>query len=132
MYRQRMRHTVKRKSGSSIYDELRTPYQAERRLSGWIQRWKDTEPEAVRSFTYDFERTLTYLSEPARQHSRLKTTNPFERFIGELNKKFRKVGVWPSPQTWERATCLVWRKLKTEGYVHTKLGTPRLLLTPNT
>lgn len=117
---------------SAIYDDLRTPYQANCRLKSWIERWKEREPEAVRNFAYDFELTLTYLNEPARWHSRLKTTNPIERFIRELNKKFRKVGIWPSPQSWERATYLVWRKLKTDGYAPTTLKTPKLPFTPNT
>jgi len=117
---------------SAIYRDLSTPWQGEWRLRRWTERWKDTEPEAVRSFAYDFERTLTYLSEPAGWQRRLKTTNPIERFIRELSKKFRKVGIWPSPQSWERATYLVWRKLKTNGYAPTTPKTSQPLFTPDT
>jgi len=70
------------------------------------------------------------LSAPEGWRSRLKTTNPIERFIRELNKKFRKVGIFPSARSWERATYLVWRKLITAGYAPTRRPITKNVFTP--
>ena len=39
--------------------------------------------------------------------TRVKTTNPIERFIRELDGKFERVGIFPSAASWERATYRV-------------------------
>lgn len=119
-------------SAGQIYQGLRTPYQAIYRLGRWAARWKEREPDAVRNFAYEFEDTLTYLNAPAEWQSRLKTTNPIERFIRELNKKYRKVGIFPSAKSWERATYGVWRKLQTDGYAPTARQSASSPFTPNT
>ena len=70
---------------------------------------------------------------PAR-HCRslsVQSANPIERFIRELNKKSRKVGIPPSPQSWDKAACLAWTKLKSDAYAPTTPKTPNLF-TPNT
>ncbi len=119
-------------TAAEIYHDLRTPYQAQYRLKRWTEKWREPEPDAVRNFAYDFEHTLFYLNAPARWQARLKTTNPIERFIKELNKKYRKVGIFPSAKSWERATYLVWRKLQTGGYAPTTGQTVLTAFTPNT
>ena len=115
-----------------IYEGLNTRRQAHYRLSRWKERWREREPDAVRNFEYDFELTLTYLNAPPWWRCRLKTTNPIERFIRELNKKFGKVSIFPSARSWERATWLVWRKLQMQGYAPTRHTTPSILFTHNT
>lgn len=117
-------------SASRIYENLRTRHQAYYRLGKWVERWKANEPEAVQKFLYDFEFTLTYLNAPEQWRSRLKTTNPLERFIRELNKKFKKVGIFPSSRSWERAAFVVWHKLKTGGYAPTKHKDTQTVFTP--
>ena len=95
-------------------------------------RWAQNEPDAVRCFLYEFERTLTYLNARPSYggwRSRLKTTDPLERFIRELNRKFHLVGVFPSSKSWERATYLLWLDIKTQGYAPTTLSTPKSLFT---
>ena len=74
----------------------------------------------MRAFCYDFELTLTYLNAPPACRSRLKTTNPIERFIRELDRKFERVGIFPSSASWERCTWAVWTELKTNGYAPTQ------------
>jgi transposase-like protein len=103
----------------AIYHDLRTPGQAFARLRAWQRRWAGHEPEAVRTFTYEFEDTLTYLNTPAQDHPRVKTNNPIERFIKELNRKIKAVGIFPSSQSWERCTWLLWEKLKASHYAPT-------------
>ena len=99
-----------------IYRDLRTVPQARARLQRWRRRWLSLEPEAVRCFCADFEATLVYLSVPEGERSRVKTSNPIERFIKELNRKIKEVGVFPSDRSWERMTYLTWRYLESGGY----------------
>jgi len=101
---------------AAIYRELRTVPQARQRLRSWRQHWLPREPEAVRCFCADFETTLVYLSLPEKEWSRIRTTNPLERFIKELNRKINQVGVFPSDRSWDRMTYLSWCYLQSGGY----------------
>jgi len=118
-------------SAAAIYRDLKSPPQAHRRLALWAQRWGRQEPQAVESFRYEFEDTLTYLRAPAAHQSRLKTTNPIERFIEELNRKIQQVGIFPSARSLERTLYLVWRKLQRQGYGRVRPHKPPTLFTPN-
>jgi putative transposase len=103
---------------AALYRELRTVPQAFRRLERWRRRWLALEPEAVRCFCADFEATLVFLSLPEAEWARVRTTNPLERFIKELNRKIRQVGVFPSDRSWDRMTYLSWHYLQSGGYPH--------------
>jgi putative transposase len=116
---------------AAIYEGLRTRYQARYRMGQWAERWREAEPEAVSRFSYEFEDTLTYLNAPPEHRRRLKTTNPIERLIRELNKKIRRVGIFPSAQSLERAAYLIWRKLQRQGYGRVTRKTRPKLFTPN-
>lgn len=63
--------------------------------------------------------TLTYLNTPVRERRRLKTNNPIERLIKELNRKIKDVGIFPSSGSWEKCTWLLWEKLKATHYART-------------
>ena len=89
------------------------------------------EPHPIRCFLCDFEQTLTYLNAPRECQRRLKTSDPIERFIRQLNRKFKAVGIFPSEASWERATYLAWRDLKTNGYAPTLCQSHQILLTRN-
>ena len=106
-----------------------TADQARARLRQWVDRWAQREPDAVRRFLYDFERTLTYLNAPLQWRSRLKTTNPLERFIKELNRNFHLISVFPSPVSLERIAYLLWLSIKTQGYAPTCPSYPKPLFT---
>jgi putative transposase len=116
---------------AAIYDGLQTPRQGQRRLEAWKARWCELEPGAVRCFAYEFDDTLTYLNAPPAWQRRLKTSNPIERFIRELNRKMRQVGIFPTAQSLERTTYLVWRKLQRQGYGRTPRHKPPIPFTPN-
>jgi transposase-like protein len=111
-------------TAAALYDGLRSRRQAMMRLRRWAARWADREPEAVRRLQSDFEDTLTYLNAPAAWRRRLKTSNPIERLIRELNRKTNKVGPYPSAKSWERATYLLWQKLQAQGYAPTTRAAP--------
>jgi len=126
-HRERILHDA-----SAIYRGLRTRAQAQARLRRWMRRWQEREPDAVRTFSYDFEQTLTYLNAPPQWRSRVKTSNPIERFIRELDRKFERVGIFPSSASWERCAFSVWKHLKTDGYAPTQPRTPSTPFTRNT
>jgi len=48
----------------------------------------------------------------------------------EPSEKFKKVGIFPSSQSWERATYLVWHKLKTAGYAPRRHKDTQTVFTP--
>ncbi|MFO8007071.1 MAG: transposase, partial [Candidatus Brocadiia bacterium] len=58
--RDRSRRGAILSEAAAIYEGLRTPYQARRRLRLWARRWEQLEPEAVRRFSYEFADSLTY------------------------------------------------------------------------
>jgi len=90
--------------------------QALARLARWRRRWEQREPMAVGHFLRDIDRMLLFYASPPGWRRRLKTSNPIERFIGELDRKFERVGVFPSRRSWERTTYLVYRQLLQRGY----------------
>jgi len=98
-----------------IFD-ARTRAEATARLERWKRRWERAEPVAVGHFIRDMDRMLLFYESPASLRSRLKTSNPIERFIRELDRKFERVGVFPSARSWERMTYLVYRQLLERGY----------------
>jgi len=81
--------------------------QARARQRRWAGKWRDIEPEVVENFSADFELTLRYVTAPPPFRRRVKTNNPVERFIRELNRKFRQMGTFANPQSRERAAYLV-------------------------
>jgi len=104
----------------AIYVRLLSRAQARLRLRRWSKRWAAVEPAAVRNFQMEFERTLTYLSAPAHQRPRLKTNNPIERFIEELNRKISQIGIFVNAASLDRTTYMVWDKLQANGYPGTE------------
>jgi transposase-like protein len=59
------------------------------RLSSFKARWRVREPKAVRSFIRGFDQTLTYLEYPERMRSQIKTNNPLERYLEELQRRIK-------------------------------------------
>ena len=93
-----------------------TRAQALARLARWRHRWEPTEPRAVANFIRDIDQMLLFYESPPHLRRRLKTTNPIERFIRELDRKFERIGVFPSAKSWERTTYLLYRQLLERGY----------------
>jgi len=118
-------------SAAAIYQDLESPHQARRRLARWAGRWREQEPAAVARLQDEFEDTLTYLNAPEEDRARLKTTNPIERFIEELNRKIEQVRIFPNAESLERTVYLVWRKLQRQGYGRVTPVKPRSPFTPN-
>ena len=97
------------------------------RAEAWRKRWGRAEPLAVGHFWRDLESMLLFYNAPPNLRRRLKTSNPVERFILELDRKFERVGVFPSPRSWERLTYLVYRQLAHRGYapIHHRIAFTR-------
>ena len=104
------------KGAARIYWGAGSAPQARARYRRWAQRWQEIEPEAVACFRADFDETLHYLTAPPTYRRALKTNNPIERLIEELERKFASVSVFANEQSWERITFLVWKHLKLAGH----------------
>ena len=109
-----------RAQAAAIYQGVDGLPQARARLKRWAKRWIEVEPEATKWFVDDFDLTLRYLTVPKAWRRRVKTTNPIERFIGELSRQFDRRGICPSEVSWERATYLTWLHIKHGGYAPTR------------
>lgn len=96
--------------------EAATRAEALARAQTWRKRWQPQEPIAVAHFWRDLDAMLLFYAAPPNLRSRVKTSNPIERFILELDRKFERVGVFPHAQSWERLTFLTYRQLVTRGY----------------
>jgi transposase-like protein len=107
-------------SASAIFEGAQTAAEAARRLERWARRWRRSEPEAVAAFATDFERTLTYLTLPPALARRVRTTNPVERFLGEVEKATAHVPAWRDSASWERHVWALWKSLKRRGYRPTR------------
>ena len=70
----------------------------------------------MKHFVKDTERMLHLCGAPQAVRSRLKTTNPLERFILELGRKIKQVGALPSARSLERSLYLVYEGLLRRGY----------------
>ena len=60
------------------------------------------EPEAVRSLTPRFDRTLTYLEYPQTIRSKIKANNPLERYLEELQRRIRQFRKFVNPRSVDR------------------------------
>ena len=67
--------------------EAATVTEAEKRLRLFADRWRKQELQAVRSLHRNFEDCLTYLAYVDPIRTRLKTNNPIERYIQEIERR---------------------------------------------
>lgn len=107
-------------SAKRIYQGARAPQEARVRLRAWAEMWRATEPEAVRNFCVDFDKTLQYMELDSRLWRRARTNNPVERFMRELERTAAHVPAWESERHWERSAYLAWRRLLASGYAPTR------------
>lgn len=103
-----------------IYRGVKRPAEARARLRDWVDAWRKAEPDAVRNFCTDFDRTLLYLNLPPALWSRVRTTNPLERLHAEMERMTGRVCAWQHLKSWERRIFLLWRRLRETGYRPTK------------
>ena len=128
-------HVVERRHRGAIAREASRVFAApsrlgaEGRLKRWAERWGAVEPKAVASLMREKDRLLLYYRFPASLRTSVRTTNPLERFTAELDKKFARVGVFPTVRSWERLTYMLYRDLEARGYAPI---TNNLIFTQNT
>jgi transposase-like protein len=86
---------IDRKPRSQILKDAAAIYQAEtekelrEELKYFRSRWRAKEPKAVTSFLRGFEETLTYLEYAEPLRSSIKTNNPLERYLEELQRRIK-------------------------------------------
>jgi len=107
-------------SAARIWRDVQTAAEAQARLAAWTQWWRPEEPEAVATLVEGFEQTLTYLTLPPALRQRVRTNNPIERFMGEIEKATDHVPVWEDPASWNRHVWILWKRLKHRNYRPTR------------
>ena len=78
-----------------------------RRAKRFREKWEKEEPEAVKNFFTDFEKTLSYLKVDFPIKSLIKTTNLIERYHQEIRRKTREIGCFKSERGCEVVFYLI-------------------------
>jgi len=86
---------VDRKHRSRITRDAAVIYQTQTekelrdKLKAFKLRWQVKEPKAVRSFARNFDRTLIYREYADPERTKIKTNNPLERYLEELQRRIK-------------------------------------------
>lgn len=89
------RNLYDRKNRSQITGDAAAIYQAETdkelraKLKAFKDKWRKKEAEAVKSFIRDFDRTLIYREYAKPEKTQIKTNNPLERYLEELQRRIK-------------------------------------------
>ncbi|MDP3025617.1 MAG: IS256 family transposase [candidate division Zixibacteria bacterium] len=89
------------KDASEIY-EAETLKELYSRLRAFCLKWQPKEPRKVKNFLRDFEQTLTYREYPEPWRTLIRTTNPLERFLEELQRRIKPMRRFPNQKSAER------------------------------
>lgn len=101
------------KDASAVYD-ADTEQEARKRLAAFRRKWKQREPRAVATMRRQFDATLTYFDIPPEHRHWMRTTNPIERYIRELRRRTRTMGVFQSIESSRRLIYIAVWKLSNE------------------
>jgi len=72
------------------------------RLKAFSLKWQTKEGRAVKNFLKDFDLTLTYWEYPEPWRTWIRTTNPLERFLEELQRRITPMRKFPNSKSAER------------------------------
>jgi transposase-like protein len=89
------------KDASEIY-EAATLKELYSRLRAFCLKWQFKEPRKVKNFLKDFEQTLTYWEYPEPWRTLIRTTNPLERYLEELQRRIKPMRRFPNQKSAER------------------------------
>ena len=89
------------KDAAAIY-QAATEKELGERLKGFKLKWAGREPKAVRCFLQGFEATLTYREYDEPLRTLIKTNNPVERYLEELQRRIKPFRKFASAQSAER------------------------------
>jgi transposase-like protein len=83
------------KHRKAIAEDLKPIYQAQTKedarmlMEKCAKKWYVAEQRAVRSLTFDFQRTLTYMNFPQELWTKIRTTNILEREFREVRRRIK-------------------------------------------
>ena len=106
-------HADIRKDASAIYD-ADSAEDAKKRLVEFARRWSRRERKAVSTMRRQFDATLTYFDIPLEDWHWMRTTNPIERYIRELRRRTRPMGVFQTIESCQRLLYVTVWKLSNE------------------
>ena len=78
-----------------ILIKLKDDAEAQRRLTGFVEKWQTIEPKAVETFQRDIELTLTFYQFDESLYPRIRTSNLLERLFEEFRRKSDEIGRVP-------------------------------------
>lgn len=84
--------------------EVATETEARKRLRGFVDKWAQKEPKAVRNFYKDLDACFVYLDYPEPLRRSLKTNNPIERYIEEIRRRIIPMRSFNNAKSAERIT----------------------------
>lgn len=102
-----------REEASRVY-HAESAEEAKKRLAAFSRKWKRLEPRAVEIFRRGFEATLAFFTVPREHRKWITTTNPLERYIREVRRRTRPMGVFQGVASCERLIYVAIWKLSNE------------------
>jgi len=76
------------KDAAAVY-QAQTDQELRIKLKAFKAKWLAKEPRTVRSFIRGFDRTLIYREYPEPDRTQIKTNNPLERYLEELQRRIK-------------------------------------------
>jgi transposase-like protein len=89
------------RDAAAIY-EAETEKELQERLRFFQATWRQSEPKAVRCFMRGFEQTLVYREYDEPLKTLIKTNNPIERQLQELQRRIKPFRKFPNSDSVER------------------------------
>lgn len=83
------RHRSQIAKDAALIYQATTEKELRDRLAFFKTTWHSREPKAVNNFIHNFDRTLSYRDFPEPLKSLIKTNNPLERYLEELQRRIK-------------------------------------------
>jgi len=93
---------------ASLSEELKTIFsskdknEAIQRQREFIEKWKNKEPDAVRSLKFQFHYTITFYEFDISIINKIRTNNPIERYIEEIRRRTIPMRYFQNEKSFDR------------------------------
>lgn len=99
---QERRHRSRIAGDAAAIYETETEEELRQALKDFKAKWNRAEPKAVRCFVRGFEQTMTYREYPEPLKTLIKTNNPIERYLEELQRRIKPFRKFANTSSAER------------------------------
>jgi len=122
-----VRGRITREAWRIYYAENR--HQAYKKIQKLEKRWKYCEPNAIRLFLKDIEKSLTYFDFPKQDWDRIKSTNLLERQIEEWKRRLIPMRCFKNPNSCDRILYGIISEQNQNQKENTQIQKSELILT---